>query len=354
MNPIADLCARIAEPDLEASREASRRLDDKTKPLGSLGRLEELSCRIAGMRRTPAPPALEKAIVVMAADHGVAAVGVSAYPQEVTRQMLCNFAAGGAAINVLARHASASLFVVDMGTRNPELLDERARRVILNASIDASGTKNFVNEAAMTREQALTAIERGASLGEKLADSGFSLFGLGEMGIGNTTSASAITSLLCGARPADVTGSGTGIGARARLVKIEAIEKAIQRQRPRADDPLDVLHKVGGFEIAGLVGLCLAGAARQCAIVLDGFITSAAALVAARIEPKAAHYFIAAHRSREPGHAHLLEQLRLRPLLELDLCLGEGTGAALALPIIDASLKALHEMASFESAGVSR
>jgi nicotinate-nucleotide--dimethylbenzimidazole phosphoribosyltransferase len=353
MNVIERVCSQIVRPDAGVAVEAQRALDAKTKPRESLGRLEELACHIAAMRGTSTPELSNKAIVVMAADHGVALEGVSAYPQEVTRQMVLNFLNGGAAINVLSRHAGARLLVVDMGTKDLEIPERVSHGELRNLSL-AQGTQNFADGPAMSREQALLAVSRGVELADELADDGVMLVALGEMGIGNTTSASALTAVLSGSAVLDVTGSGTGIEPAVRTKKVRVIERALRMNRPDPSDPFDVLHKLGGFELAGLAGLCLGAAARRLPIVLDGFITGAAALVAARIAPAVRDYFIAAHRSREPGHARVLEQLRLRPLLDLDLCLGEGTGAALSLPLIDAALEVLHDMATFESAGVSR
>jgi nicotinate-nucleotide--dimethylbenzimidazole phosphoribosyltransferase len=345
---LLDICGAIAAPDQRITEDVQRRLDAKTKPRGSLGRLEDLACRIASIRGTPQPTVAAKAIVVMAADHGVAEEGVSAYPQVVTRQMVLNFARGGAAINVLARHAGARVVVVDMGVTHapPPLPGIHSCRI-------GPGTRNFTRGPAMSRAHATAAIEAGVRLAEKLIAEDVGLVGTGEMGIGNTTAASALTAALTGTAPEAVTGRGTGVDDAGLQRKIAVVRQALTRNAPDAADALGVLAALGGFEIAGLTGVMLGAAARRVPVVLDGFITGAAALVAARLAPAARDYLIASHLSVEVGHRVLLETLRLRPLLDLELRLGEGTGAALAMPLIDAALRLLAEMATFEDAGVS-
>lgn len=348
MSKIDDTIARIRLPEAAIARATQDRLDDKTKPRGSLGRLEQLACQIAAIRGTSAPPPLTKAIVVMGADHGVAAERVSAYPPEVTRQMLINFARGGAAINVLARQAGARVVVVDMGIA-AAIPDEpviRAHRI-------AAGTRNFVYGPAMTRGEAIAAVEAGIALAGELAGSGVTAIGMGEMGIGNTTAASALAAVLTGAPPEAVTGRGTGLDDAGLIHKLAVIQRAIACNRPDPGDPIDVLARLGGFEIAGLAGLVLGAAAAGAAVVVDGFICSTAALIAIRLAPPASGYLIAAHRSVELGHRHVLAALGASPLLDLELRLGEGTGAALALPLLDAALAILRDMATFSSAGVS-
>jgi nicotinate-nucleotide--dimethylbenzimidazole phosphoribosyltransferase len=283
----------------------------------------------------------------MAADHGVAAEGVSAYPAEVTAQMVQNFAAGGAAINVLARQAGARVVVVDMGTKAAVnaagVLDHRL----------GPGTANMARGPAMSRETALRAVEVGIQLASRLVDEGIGVIGLGEMGIANTTAASTITAVLTGLPPAEVTGRGTGIDDERRRRKVAIIEQALAVNHASASDPLDVLAKLGGFEIAGLAGVALGAAARRVPVVVDGFITAAAMLVAVRLCAPLRHYLIAGHRSVEPGHGVILRELELSPLLDLELRLGEGTGAALALHLIEAALRILREMATFDAAGVT-
>ncbi len=348
MTLLADTCASITAVDPCVATATQQLLDSKTKPRRSLGRLEDLACRVAAIRGTPTPALPVKAIVVMGADHGVAVEGVSAYPQTVTRQMLLNFADGGAAINVLARHAGAQVIVVDMGVKEalptrPEIRDERI----------GPGTHNFCHQAAMSHAQAVAAIETGIRLAHELATNGVTLIGIGEMGIANTTAASALTAVFTGRDPADVTGRGTGVDDAGLQRKIEVVRRALAINEPDPADPLDALAKVGGFEIAGLAGVVLGGAARRVPVVVDGFIAGVAALVAVRLAPAAADYLIAAHQSVEVGHRLVLDALGVRPLFDLELRLGEGTGAALAMSLVDAALRVLHEMATFEGAGVS-
>jgi nicotinate-nucleotide--dimethylbenzimidazole phosphoribosyltransferase len=342
---LGETCRSIVAPDEAAGREAQRRLDDKTKPRRSLGRLEDLACQIAAARGTPAPPLPTSAVVVMAADHGVAEEGVSAYPAEVTGQMLLNFARGGAAINVLCRQVGARLLVVDMGTRAPvEAPGVLDRRI-------GPGTRNFTVGPAMTREQAIAALEAGIAIAVGLAEDGVDLIGLGDMGIGNTTAASALTAAFTGLDPQEVTGRGTGVDDAGWARKVAAIRRALAVNP--LGDPLDIAASLGGFEILGLAGLVLGAAARRLPVMMDGFITAAAALVAVRLAPAAAGYLIASHRSVEVGHRALLVALQAKPLLDLELRLGEGSGAALALPLCEAAVRILHDMATFSAAGVS-
>jgi nicotinate-nucleotide--dimethylbenzimidazole phosphoribosyltransferase len=309
---------------MSAREEAQRRYDAKTKPRGSLGRLEELGCRIAEIRGF-VPSSLRSVIVVAAADHGVAREGVSAYPSDVTKQMVANFEAGGAAINVLARRAGAELRVVDAGV--------------------GTGTANMLEQPAMTAEQVAKALADGEALAAELD---VDVVGLGEMGIGSTTSAAALTSALLGLVPELVCGRGTGLDDDGVLRKIDVVRRAVALHADA--DPLTAL---GGFEIAFLAGLAVGCAQRRIVVLLDGFITAAAALAAVRIDPAVRDVLIASHRSPEPGHAYALEALGLEPLLDLGLRLGEGSGAALALPLLQASIAILEEMATFEQAGVT-
>jgi nicotinate-nucleotide--dimethylbenzimidazole phosphoribosyltransferase len=341
----------IPPPSDAAAAETARRLDAKTKPPGSLGRLEDLACRLAGIRgEVPSEP-LAPAIVVAAADHGVAARRVSAYPQEVTAQMLANFAGGGAAICVLAREAGARLVVVDAG-----VLDAPGIAGVRSEIVDGiRGTEDFTFGPAMSRSAALGAIERGIALAHELADEGIGIVGIGEMGIGNTTSASALASALLEVDPARVCGRGTGVGGEGLARKLDAVRRGLEANGlPRHDaDPIDVLGAVGGLEVAFLVGMCLGAASRRVAVLLDGFITGTAALVASRMQPLATGSMLAATRSPEPGHALVLEALGLEPLLDLQLRLGEGTGAALAMPLLHSAVAIVTDMATFDSAGVS-
>jgi len=339
--------AAIVPVDRAAAAQAQAQLDRKTKPRGSLGRLEELACRLAAIYGTAEPALPARAVVVMAADHGVAEEEVSAYPQEVTAQMVKNFLSGGAAINVLARQHAARVIVADLGTKCPVQLPQvRDHRL-------GPGTANFTRGPAMSRATAIRALEVGIRLADELAAEGIGLLGVGDMGIGNTTASSALTALLTGQAAARVTGRGTGIDEDRLRLKVDAIERALRVNRPDPADTLDVLAKVGGFEIAGLAGVMLGAAVRRVPILLDGFITGAAALVAAGLCPAVREYLIASHRSVEPGHQAVLAHLGLRPLLDLDLRLGEGTGAVLAMSLVEAALRILREMATFETAGVT-
>ena len=347
-NPMLESLVAAIEPvSAELAAKVQTQLDQKTKPRGSLGRLEKLACHYCAARGqlSAAPP--KKAIVVMAADHGIAAEGTSAFPQAVTAQMVLNFAASGAAINVLAQQVAAELVVVDMGVAT----DVQAPAV-LNRRI-APGTANMTQGPAMTTEQALTAMEHGVRIAEALAARDVTLIGLGEMGIGNTASASALTAVLTRHAVSEVTGRGTGVDDQGLRRKITAIERAIAVNQPDATDPLTTLAALGGFEIAGLCGLTLGAAARRIPVVIDGFITLAAALVAVRLAPATRGYLIASHRSVEPGYVHAAQALDLDPLLDLQMRLGEGTGAALAMGLVDSALAILREMATFESAQVS-
>jgi nicotinate-nucleotide--dimethylbenzimidazole phosphoribosyltransferase len=339
------LIASVVVPDERLAETARSRLDSLTKPRGSLGRLEELAVRVVVITGNPLPRVDAPVIFTLAGDHGVAAEGVSAYPQAVTAQMIENFARGGAGVNILARHVGARVVVANLGVAAP--LGGHAG--IVERRI-APGTRSITKGPAMTREEAGRAIAEGAALVEAAAPD---CVGTGEMGIGNTTAASALTAALTGGDPAMVTGRGTGVPDDVWVRKVEAVRLALAVNRPDAGDPLGVLAAVGGFEIAGLVGVVLAGAARRVPVVLDGFIATAAGLVAARLAPAARSYLIAAHRSAEPGHVRLLEALGLTPYLELGMRLGEGTGAALGIGLLRAALACYREMATFKEAGVS-
>lgn len=348
MSKLVATCSRIREPNRRMAEETQRFLDSKTKPRRSLGRLEDLACQISAIRGTSEPEPPRKAIVVMGADHGVAEEGVSAYPQEVTGQMLLNFARGGAAINVLARHAGAQVVVVDMGVKVPlpAVPEIRVHRI-------GPGTRNFTKGPAMTREEVVAAVEVGTRIAEELVRDGVSLLGIGDMGIGNTTAASALVAVFTGAPAEEVAGRGTGIDDVAFKRKVDVIRRGIAVNYPDPQDGLDALAKVGGFEIAGLAGVILGGAASGVPIVVDGFICGAAALAATRIASLTAGYLISSHRSVEVGHQLVLQALGTKPLLDLDLRLGEGTGAALAMNLVEASLCILRDMATFTAAGVS-
>jgi len=347
MTLLQKTCEAILPVDPEAAAQAQLRLDAKTKPRRSLGMLEDLACRLAAIYRTASPPLPDKAVVVMAGDHGVAEEGVSAYPAEVTAQMVHNFAAGGAAINVLARQVGARIVVVDMGTKAASVpksvRDERL----------GAGTQNMTRGSAMSHEIAVRALETGIRLAGELASEGIGLIAVGDMGIGNTTAASAVTAVLTKTSVDQVTGRGTGIDGEQLQRKITAVKRALESNKLKSHDPLDVLAKVGGFEIGGLAGILLGAAAHHVPVVLDGFITGAAALIAVGLCSRVPDYLIAGHRSAEPGHAVILRHLELQPLLDLHLRLGEGTGAVLAMILVEAAQRILGEMATFSSAGVS-
>jgi nicotinate-nucleotide--dimethylbenzimidazole phosphoribosyltransferase len=355
MTWLESMPARIAPLDEAAMTAATARLDRLTKPPGSLGRLEGLATQLAGITGRDLPRAERPAVVVFAGDHGVTAQGVSAYPADVTAQMVANFVGGGAAINVLARLAGAQVVVVDVGVAGPipgAASGSREGARLVDRRV-ADGTRDMTEEPAMTRAEAIAAIDAGRSVAAELIVNGVDVLAVGEMGIGNTTSASAVAAVLTGRPPTEMTGRGTGLDDRAVRHKVAVIERALDRRRPDPDDPLDVLAAVGGLEIGALVGAILAAAESRIPVALDGFITGSAALVAAAIAPGVAARVIASHVSAEPGHRIVLERLGLRPLLDLDLRLGEGSGAALLLPMIRAACAILAEMSTFDGAGVA-
>lgn len=340
--------ARIGPLDAQALAGARARQRELTKPEGSLGRLEDLAVQIAGVRGQARPRIARPAVVVMAGDHGVARRGVSAYPPEVTPQMVANFLHGGAAISVLARQVGARVVVVDMGVAGelPEHPDLLRRKV-------APGTADLAEQPAMTRGQARLAVEHGIAVALEQIGLGVDLIGTGDMGIGNTTPSSAIVAALSGRAPAEVTGRGTGLDDAGLARKIAVVERALALHRPDPADGLDVLAKVGGFEIGGLAGVILGAAAQRVPVVVDGFISGAAALIALRLAPAVQPYLIAAHRSVERGHRAALELLGAAPLLDLDMRLGEGSGAALAIGLCQAACRLLDEMATFAEAQVA-
>jgi nicotinate-nucleotide--dimethylbenzimidazole phosphoribosyltransferase len=344
-----DTILREIKPlDSSAMAAAQTRQNTLTKPHGSLGKLEELSIQLAGIKGTTSPKLEHKSIIVMAADHGVAAETVSLYPQEVTRQMVLNFLKGGAAINALAGQISARVIVVDMGVKS----GFQPLPGLLCKMIDF-GTQNMTRGPAMTHQQAIASIEAGIQVVEAEMAKRLDIIGTGDMGIGNTTASSAIFAAISGKQPKKITGRGTGIGDRQLAHKIKIIEKALSVNKPNPKDPLDVLSKVGGFEIGGLVGIMLAGAAYRMPVVIDGFISGAAALIAVGLSPQARDYLIAAHLSAEAGHELLLQFLGMKPLLNLNMRLGEGTGAVIGIFLADAAARTISQMATFSQAGVS-
>jgi nicotinate-nucleotide--dimethylbenzimidazole phosphoribosyltransferase len=340
---------QIAPVDLAWLGKAQARLDSLTKPPGSLGRLEELAARYVAIREQEMPPLRKKRVVVFAADHGVVAEGVSAYPQEVTFQMVLNFLRGGAGINVLARQVGAEVEVVDIGVNH-----EFERDLNLVYRKIAPGTRNLAREPAMSREQALEALWVGIERAKEAASAGVDVLAAGDMGIGNTTPAAALGAVFSGRPVAALTGRGTGITDDTLRHKIGVINRALSIHRVDAADPVGVLAAVGGLEIAGIAGLMLGAAASRRPLVMDGFIATAGALVAARLAPPVTDYLIAAHRSAEPGHQIMLDTLNLKPLLAFNLRLGEGTGAALGMVLLEAGLKIYREMATFAEAGVAQ
>ncbi len=348
MHDIKALTKKIGPLDAAAMAAAQQRLDSLTKPPGSLAVLETMARQLAGIQGTAHLYPPEKAILLMAADHGVVAEGVSAFPTEVTEQMVYNFVRGGAAINVLAKHAGARLVLVDVGVDAdlPPDLGVVSRKI-------RKGTANMRVRAAMTRDDALAALRVGIEAAGDLADQGVTAVALGEMGIGNTTASSAVTSVLTGKPVAWVVGRGTGIDQRLLAHKIDVIEEAIALHRPDPSDVIDVLAKVGGLEIAALAGAVIGAATRRMVVMLDGFIASAAVLAAYRFCPAVRPYLMASHLSEEPGHAAILEELGLEPCLRLNMRLGEGTGAALGLTLLDAAVKILTGMATFDEAQVA-
>lgn len=348
MSKIPDQTVQINDIDEEIRNRARERMDNLTKPKGSLGQLEDLAVKVAGICREVNPSLKNKYSFVFAGDHGVAAEGVSAYPQEVTAQMLANFINEGAAINVLGKRVDSEVVVVDVGVASgdipPSVVDEKISR----------GTESFTRGPAMSREEALDSIRVGYRLVDRVADSGLDLLGVGDMGIGNTTPSSAITATMTGREPEEVTGRGTGIDEKSLTRKIAVVEEGLKTNRPDPADPLDVLSKVGGYEIGAIAGAYLAGAKNGIPILVDGFITTSGGLIAHGLEPKVADYMIASHNSVERGHKIALDNLGLEPLLDLRLRLGEGTGAALAMHLVEAAVSILNEMDTFEEAGISR
>lgn len=345
---LSDIIAQIPRTDAHAAEAARARLDRLTKPPGSLGMLEEIIIRLAGITGQVIPEFRSPAVLVAAADHGVVAEGISPYPQAVTAQMVLNFLRGGAAINALAANAGARVIVVDAGVATELPEHPELRRAAVRC-----GTANLLQEPAMTQEEAHAALLAGARIFATEAEHGLDLLVLGEMGIGNSTVAACLTGAFTGVPPEVITGRGTGIDDDGLLQKRLVVAAALRRACPEASDPLRILAELGGLEIAVLAGAALAAAARRVPVVLDGYISTSAALVAAALAPQMRAFLIAGHRSAEPGHRVALEHLGLRAILALDMRLGEGSGAALAIPIIQGAMRVMREMATFEDAGIS-
>jgi nicotinate-nucleotide--dimethylbenzimidazole phosphoribosyltransferase len=353
LNPeVERAIANIPTVDEQRLREAQQHLDSLTKPIGSLGQVEAVAAQYVAWREENPPRVAKKAAYVFAADHGITDEGVSAYPREVTQQMVRNFLSGGAAINVLARHTQSDIVIVDVGVdadfdEVAGLTHRKVRR----------GTRNFAREAAMTEAELNAALQVGLDLAAEASAHGRTLIALGEMGIGNTSAATAITAALTGQPVSALTGRGTGLDQDRCLLKAQIIDKALRfhfgdfvNTKP---DALEILRCVGGLEIAAIAGMVLGASAHRIAVVIDGFICSAGAAVACAIAPNARNAIIAGHLSQEPGHRFLLEHMKVKPLLQLDMRLGEGTGAVLTFPLIEAAVHIYNEMATFGSAGVS-
>ncbi|MEU8424577.1 nicotinate-nucleotide--dimethylbenzimidazole phosphoribosyltransferase [Micromonospora sp. NPDC048835] len=349
-------------PADEAAMAAARELHGRlTKPAGSLGALEELSVRLAGLAGTCPPPLPEPAAVaIFAGDHGVHAQRVSPWPQEVTAQMIGNFLAGGAVVNAFARQAGASVTVVDVGVATPLPTDPTAQAAVLDPAVPRlvvasvrRGTRDLTVTAALTRDEALAAVQTGIRIADELIDAGAGILLTGDMGIANTTPAAALIAAFTGADPLDATGRGTGVDDATYAHKVAVVRAALARHTPDPADPLGVLAAVGGLEHAALAGLILGAAARRTPVLLDGVIAVSAALAAATFAPDAVCAMVAGHRSAEPGATVALRHLGLDPLIDLGLRLGEGTGALLALPVVTGAVRVLHEVATFDSAGVA-
>ena len=339
---------RIQPTELRLLAQAQARLDRLTKPIGSLGRLEELAARYVMITGEMNPKVPRGAVYTFAADHGVTVEGVSAYPSAVTPQMVLNFLRGGAGVNVLARHVGIEVRVVDIGVA----FDFESAPGLIQRKV-MPGTKNLMVESAMSLAQAEQTLHVGIELATEAAQEGIGLIGTGEMGIGNTTASSAIAAVMTGRSVTEVTGRGTGIDDAGHAHKIDVIQRALAFHRLDSSDAMEVLAKVGGLEIGGLAGLMLGAAAARIPVVLDGFIAGAAALIAVGLQPRCKDYLIASHQSVERGHRAILDHLGLKPLLDLDLRLGEGTGACLGMSLVFAAIKILTEMATFDEAGVS-
>lgn len=348
MSNLEQTLQQIKPLDENVMKKTQARLDDLTKPPGSLGVLEDIAKQIAGITGHIVPELPKKAAILMAGDHGIVKEGVAPFPQEVTPQMILNFVNGGAAMSVLTRHENAKLYVVDVGVASdlPDVPSIIKRKV-------AYGTKNMAEGPAMTEEEAVKAIEVGIEIAEGAIDDGAGIIAIGEMGIGNTSPSTAIIATYSKLPIKDVVGRGTGVDDDRLKIKIAAIEKALEVNQPNPAKPLEVLAKVGGLEIAGLAGVILACAANRVPVIIDGFISGAAAVIAGEISPLAKKYMLGSHLSEEPGHKIMLDFIGIKPMLMMNMRLGEGTGAALAMNLVDASLKILKEMATFSEAGIS-
>lgn len=353
MKKLNEVINKIEKIDYSLAKETQKRLDNLTKPQGSLGRLEDLAKQVIEITRIKNPKLKNKVIFTIAGDHGVTEEGISAFPKEVTAQMVYNFLRGGAGINVLAQHIGARVVVVDMGVAENIKCQTLKIKDFRNKKI-AFGTKNMTKGPAMTKDEAIKSLKAGIEVFEEELKRGIDIVGTGDMGIGNTTPSSAIATAVIGKPIEELTGRGTGIDEKTFVHKIEVIKKAFEVNKPNSQDAIDILSKVGGFEIGGVAGVILAAANRKVPVVIDGFISGAAALIAYQLQPKVKEYLIAAHCSVEKGHRVILKYLGLKPLLDLNLRLGEGTGSALGIGIVEAAVKILTQMATFQDASVSK
>ena len=348
MSLLSETIQKIPAIDQPFYEKALDRLANQARPAGSLGRLEEASARLAAIKKTIDVRLPNKYILTCAGDHGILAEGVSLFPQEVTAQMVYNFIDGGASINVLGRHAGAEVRVADFGVNH----DFSPDLPIFHKKI-AKGTNNFFKESAMRRDQAISAIEAGIeTIGELCAESAVDMIGTGDMGIGNTSPSSAIIAAFSGISPDKLTGRGTGLDDQGLFHKARVIETALKKHTPDPDDPIDVLAKVGGFEIGGIAGIVIGAAARGMPVLSDGLISTAGTLIAAELSPAVKPYLFAAHQSMEIGHQYMLKRIGMQPLLHLNMRLGEGTGAALAMEILDAATRVLAEIKTFDEVNI--
>ena len=348
MELLNETLTKIKPLDVKAMAEAVERQNQLTKPAGSLGRLEELSIQLCGIQGRCLPVLKNKAIITMAGDHAVAREGFHNWPQAVTVQMIMNIATGGAGVNALANHSGIKVIPVDMGVMS----DLPTNCGIINKKV-GYGVKSIIREAAMTREEAISAIEAGIQLVlDEKKQNGLDVVGTGDMGIGNTTPSSAMCSVMTGVTVEEATGRGTGINDIQLQAKIKAIKEAITLHKPDKKDAIDVLYKLGGYEIAGIAGVCLGAAVTNTMVVVDGFISTAGAMVAGMLSPQAKAYMVSAHKSVEPGHTAMLQFLGLKPVLDLDFRLGEGTGAALTINLVEAAVAVISNMRTFAEAGV--
>lgn len=339
MNYIEEICNQILPPDIEAMSQCKKRWDSIAKPLGSLGKLEEGIIQIAGIQRTHKVKLTNKALIVMCGDNGVVKEGVTQTGQEVTAIVAGNFKKQKASVSIMARQAGVDVFPVDIGMAFDA--DVIPRKI-------AYGTKNMAEGQAMTRQEAIQGIGIGIDMVKELKEKGYQIIATGEMGIGNTTTSSAMAAVFLNQSVESVTGKGAGLTDSGLCHKVKVIQKAIDMNQPNAADPIDVLAKVGGFDIAGLVGVCLGGASMGIPIIMDGFISAVAALTAVRISENVLPYLLASHESKEPAGALLLQELRKKPYLTCDMCLGEGSGAVAVMPIIDMGLLVYEEMSTFD------